>query len=88
MQTQNKNNFKVIEKIDMTGVTNVMFNKMYTMTGNDDYKKSLKYAGALPDCTSATTNDKFCLCTMNSVRNGLPAKSQGSNYVCDNLDMQ
>jgi hypothetical protein len=88
MQTSKTNCVKVIEKLDMTGVSNTMFNRMPTMTGNVDYKQLLKSSGALSDCTSVTNNDKFCLCKMNSIRSGLTAVSKGDKYVCDTLDMQ
>ena len=58
-----------------------------SITGANMSKYTSKSPYAMPQCVSPTQNDTMCLCTMSSVRSGLPAKGKGNKYMCDTLNM-
>ena len=76
MQNQQMKNSKAIEKLEPA----------MSITGVNKYNTENK-SFAMAACTSPTTNTSMCMCTMGSVRSGLPSKSKGNTFVCDNLDM-
>jgi len=77
MKNQQMKNSKAIEKLEPAT----------SITGVNTYNTANK-SFAMAGCTSPTTNPSMCMCTMGSVRSGLPAMSKGNTFVCDNLDMQ
>lgn len=78
MQKQIKN-FKLIENLDSMMPTG--YNKSAVSTAS-------KSSHAMAQCTSVTTNSSICMCTMGSVRSGLPSKSKDNvHFMCDSLDM-
>lgn len=72
-------NSKLIENLDSMMPTG------YNKSAESIASKS---SHAMAQCTSVTKNSSMCMCTMDSVRSGLPSKSKdNANFMCDSLDM-
>ena len=83
MPKQNKNS-KLIENLESMMPTGY---NTYDAR-NDGLPVGSKPSIAMAECTSVTTNPSMCMCSMGSVRAGLPSKSNdNTNFMCDTLDM-